>query len=282
MTITKKVVCQKCKAIFKFDPNKIKSEVVKFKCPHCTSIQYIRKPSPPKETVSSPVISKLKPETERGFAGENQAEEPKEVTQETQLQMPEEVAQEAESRITEETGKEFPGVHKTIAAENEGAQLAAGILASKVVVCQKCNAKFKFDPDKITSEVVKFKCPRCSLVQQIRRPDSPEGLTSIPPTSEPDAKAEIILKDSGAIPSDENIKVAAEKTFAGNIQTGMPEEVKKEAPVAHKPPAKKDEAGAGDTEMSRFVNKESLQLADGKNDEEELQSSPADPEGTGS
>lgn len=304
MIITKKVVCQKCKAIFKFDPNKIKSEVVKFKCPHCTSIQYIRKPSPPKETVSSPVISKLKPETERGFAGENQAEEPKEVAQETQpqtteeraqaaepqipeelaqeaqLQMPEEVAQKAESRITEETGKEFSGVHKTIAAENEGAQLAAGILASKVVVCQKCNAKFKFDPDKITSEVVKFKCPRCSLVQQIRRPDSPEGLSSIPPTSEPDAKAEIILKDSGAIPSDQNIKVAAEKTFAGDIQTGMPEEVKKEAPVAHKPPAKKDEAGAGDTEMSRFANKESLHLADGKNDEEELQSSPADPDET--
>ena len=160
MTITKKVVCQKCKAIFKFDPNKIKSEVVKFKCPHCTSIQYIRKPSPPKETVSSPVISKLKPETERGVAGENQAEEPKEVAQETQPQtteeraqaaepqIPEELAQEAqvvqkaESRITKETGKEFSGVHKTIAAENEGAQLAAGILASKVVVCQKCNAKF--------------------------------------------------------------------------------------------------------------------------------------------
>jgi len=110
MTITKKVVCQKCKAIFKFDPNKIKSEVVKFKCPHCTSIQYIRKPSPPKETVSSPVISKLKPETERGFAGENQAEEPKEVAQAAEPQIPEELAQEAQLRCLKKWRKKLnPG-----------------------------------------------------------------------------------------------------------------------------------------------------------------------------
>ena len=39
-------------------------------------------------------------------------------------------------------------------------------------VCPKCKAKFKFDADKITSGVVKSKCPGCASVLRIRKPDN--------------------------------------------------------------------------------------------------------------
>ena len=38
------------------------------------------------------------------------------------------------------------------------------------VVCPKCQAKLKFDPDKVTSGVVKFKCPGCGTVLRIKKP----------------------------------------------------------------------------------------------------------------
>lgn len=55
------------------------------------------------------------------------------------------------------------------------------------VVCPKCRAKLKFDPDKITSEVVKFKCPGCKSVLSIRKPaPSPDGSgISSKPASQP-------------------------------------------------------------------------------------------------
>jgi len=63
MTTTRTLVCQKCKAQFKFDLDKITSDVVKFKCPRCASVQYIRKSSPPKDIASAPLPKQIKPGT---------------------------------------------------------------------------------------------------------------------------------------------------------------------------------------------------------------------------
>ncbi|KPK26963.1 MAG: hypothetical protein AMJ61_07165, partial [Desulfobacterales bacterium SG8_35_2] len=69
---------------------------------------------------------------------------------------------------------------------------------TKTIVCQKCQAIFKFDPSKITTEVVKFKCPRCSLVQIIKRTDPQEELSSSLPTSQPEAQAETRTTEDAA------------------------------------------------------------------------------------
>ena len=49
-------------------------------------------------------------------------------------------------------------------------------MANKMkVVCPKCRATLKFDPDQITTEVVKFKCPSCATVLKIKKPVSAPG-----------------------------------------------------------------------------------------------------------
>jgi CheY-like chemotaxis protein len=53
MATKKKVVCPKCKAKLKFDPDKVICEVAKFKCPGCASVLCIRKSSLQKENSSS-------------------------------------------------------------------------------------------------------------------------------------------------------------------------------------------------------------------------------------
>ena len=53
MATKRKVVCPKCKAKLKFDPDKITCEVAKFKCPGCASVLRIRKASLEKESTSS-------------------------------------------------------------------------------------------------------------------------------------------------------------------------------------------------------------------------------------
>jgi len=40
------------------------------------------------------------------------------------------------------------------------------------VVCPKCQAKLKFDPERITTEVAKFKCPSCAVVLRVKKPIS--------------------------------------------------------------------------------------------------------------
>lgn len=46
-------------------------------------------------------------------------------------------------------------------------------MANKMkIVCPKCKASLKFDPDQITTEVVKFKCPSCKTVLKIKKPAS--------------------------------------------------------------------------------------------------------------
>jgi len=47
------------------------------------------------------------------------------------------------------------------------------------VVCPKCQAKLQVDPEKITAEVAKFKCPACKTVLRIKRP-TPEQKKDAP------------------------------------------------------------------------------------------------------
>jgi len=49
-------------------------------------------------------------------------------------------------------------------------------MANKMkIVCPKCKASLKFDPDQITTEVVKFKCPSCKTVLKIKKPASAQA-----------------------------------------------------------------------------------------------------------
>ena len=99
MTTKMKVVCPKCKAKLKFDPDKITSDVVKFKCPGCASVLSIRKPSPQKEISSSAAAGRSEGKTGKNMrqsgtefldmagrygedvdsAGDDEAEEPEEI-----------------------------------------------------------------------------------------------------------------------------------------------------------------------------------------------------------
>jgi len=38
------------------------------------------------------------------------------------------------------------------------------------VVCPRCQAKLKFDPDKVTADVAKFRCPGCGTVLRLKKP----------------------------------------------------------------------------------------------------------------
>ena len=70
--------------------------------------------------------------------------------------------------------------------------------AKKKIICPKCKAKLKFDPDKIISEVVKFKCPGCSSILRVKKP-IPQKETSLPSaTSQPsDSKKESNIEQLG-------------------------------------------------------------------------------------
>jgi len=83
------------------------------------------------------------------------------------------------------------------------------------VVCPKCRAKLKFDPDKITSGVANFKCPGCSTVLRLRIPGGGKETPAAQPASRPELKA-----GQGAEPGADAkkkppaIKEAAEETGA--------------------------------------------------------------------
>lgn len=59
----------------------------------------------------------------------------------------------------------------------------------KQIVCPQCKAKLKFDPDKIISEVVKFKCPGCGAILRIRKPE-PQASPSAPGANQFEPKKE--------------------------------------------------------------------------------------------
>jgi tetratricopeptide (TPR) repeat protein len=71
--------------------------------------------------------------------------------------------------------------------------------AKKKIICPKCKAKLKFDPDKIISEVVKFKCPGCSSILRVKKP-VPQKEASLPSaTSQPsDSKKESNIEQPGS------------------------------------------------------------------------------------
>jgi len=50
--------------------------------------------------------------------------------------------------------------------------------ALKKIACPKCQAKLKFDSDKITAEVVKFKCPGCQTVIRLKKPGPDQDILS--------------------------------------------------------------------------------------------------------
>jgi len=60
----------------------------------------------------------------------------------------------------------------------------------KQIACPKCKAKLKFDPDKIISEVMKFKCPGCGSIIRVRKPGSQQEPSSPPAASHSGPKAE--------------------------------------------------------------------------------------------
>jgi tetratricopeptide (TPR) repeat protein/predicted RNA-binding Zn-ribbon protein involved in translation (DUF1610 family) len=60
----------------------------------------------------------------------------------------------------------------------------------KQIVCPKCKAKLKLDPDKIVSEVMKFNCPGCGSILRVKKPGSQQEPTSPPTTCHSGAKVD--------------------------------------------------------------------------------------------
>jgi len=117
--------------------------------------------------------------------------------------------------------------------------------AVKKVVCPKCGAKLKFDPDKITSEVVKFKCPGCKTVIRIKKPgtDQKFSSTQIPGSSKPsedtiiqEREATNLAQPEKPVPAEKQIPEAAEAALnprnrsSKNINMTSWRSMKKERP----------------------------------------------------
>jgi tetratricopeptide (TPR) repeat protein len=129
MTTKKKIICPKCTAKLKFDPDKITSEVIKFNCPGCTSILRIRKADLQKESPSPPQINHA--EQGAGITIEDPGEKPldlvssSEITEEgapekDQNGVTEEVGRQADSEIFEKVENEFPDARKPLPGELDG------------------------------------------------------------------------------------------------------------------------------------------------------------------
>lgn len=67
----------------------------------------------------------------------------------------------------------------------------------KKVVCPTCKAKLTFDPDKITREKVKFKCPGCTSVLVLRKPEPERKTSSQPQQGELTEKVSTLLEVGG-------------------------------------------------------------------------------------
>ena len=92
----------------------------------------------------------------------------------------------------------------------------------KKVVCPKCAAKLTFDPDKITSDVARFKCPACKTVLRIRKPT--------PKQEKPASNGKQVRQPAGPDPleaGEELMKLArkfeAKMGFDANEQESVPE-----------------------------------------------------------
>ena len=99
------------------------------------------------------------------------------------------------------------------------------VIRKMKVFCPKCKAKLKFDPDKLTADVVKFKCPGCAAVLSIRKPRLQVDLPPSPPASQPERKAGKMMVHPETEFLDLARKYEAEMGSAGVDQADEPEEV---------------------------------------------------------
>jgi len=116
------------------------------------------------------------------------------------------------------------------------------------VVCPKCKAKLKFDPDKITSDTVRFKCPGCATVLCIRKPGSQKKTFPAPSPGQAVANAGINMDEPGAELQDLAEKFELEMGFSGDDHAEEPGVVGQEAfPAAakHGESPEKKEPGEG-------------------------------------
>ncbi len=98
----------------------------------------------------------------------------------------------------------------------------------KKIICPNCEAKLKFDPDKITSAAVKFKCPGCKTVIQIKKPaspgrDLPSSQTLAGPKPIEDVTGHGSESSREEIPEKTDL---AAKGITENSRTGRPEQIK--------------------------------------------------------
>ena len=110
------------------------------------------------------------------------------------------------------------------------------------IACPNCKAKLKFDPDKILSPVVKFKCPACTSVLRIKKPGPDKSSSSAQTKSDPEPKTKTQIDKfpvSGGKPVME--KESSKDTLDDlalalkEYESGISEEVEGEIPVAGKP-----------------------------------------------
>ena len=125
MTPKRKIICPKCKAKLKFDPDKITSEVVKFNCPGCTSVLCIRKANLQKESASSPPVSHEEQKTgvtigEEAFDMVSSPAEKKGGAQEDQTVKTEEAGRHAGPEISGEAEKGVFPARKPLPEETDG------------------------------------------------------------------------------------------------------------------------------------------------------------------
>jgi len=105
--------------------------------------------------------------------------------------------------------------------------------AKKNIICPKCKAKLKFDPNKFVSEVIKFKCPGCQSVLRIKNPASQEK--TLPPfaTGQPaDFPKESNIKQPETASSSQGSAPETKNEVGGSDHTDIGEDVK--TPVSAK------------------------------------------------
>jgi len=130
------------------------------------------------------------------------------------------------------------------------------------VVCPKCKAKLKFDPDKIPYAVARVECPGCKTVLRINKPSSPNEICSVKEVlpsqsaNKPEQKTVINVEDPGAELLDLARKFEIEMGFADDDQDEHSEEVGNETgPVAEN--KKKEESAEGRKKIAE-INGEAM------------------------
>jgi CheY-like chemotaxis protein len=105
-------------------------------------------------------------------------------------------------------------------------------MATKMkVVCPKCKAKLKFDPQKIPSDLVRCKCPGCKTVLRIRKPDSEKQVPASMEEQET-RSADVNPLEAGKELLDLAQKFEKEMGFVEDHQEDEPDEVEEEAESA--------------------------------------------------